>query len=292
MRQPVAQPVGEGAGDQRAVGLAIFHDMGVDRRLLDHGDIVEQAHVAHAAAGMARIQIGAQQRELLARRFRRHFRAAQVLAAAHDALLAAAGREISAADAHRHTGRTAVTGRAIGDGLAAAEAGMGEGLATGAGPGCRPAGRRPCVRSCRADRGRVRPVSGRIAVPVCCVGPSPAIPTQSAQSPWAREYAAWPAPDERGLFGPSGGFFACGYKPGLSRDRRGLAHQQDGKPAVGAGIGVFRQQRLRAGLARDFVDPVAGKPARLQQGAGLRWRGWSTVPRCRRRRPSLPWYGR
>ena len=57
---------------------AIFHDMGVNRRFLDHGDIVEQAHVAHAAAGMARIQISAQQRELFAGGFRRHFGARQI----------------------------------------------------------------------------------------------------------------------------------------------------------------------------------------------------------------------
>ena len=97
-------------------GVAIFHDMGVDRRLLDHGDIVEQAHVAHAAAGVARIQIGAQQRELFARRFRRHFAARQIGVAPHDALLAADGGELGRHDAHRDAGRTAFAGRAIGDG--------------------------------------------------------------------------------------------------------------------------------------------------------------------------------
>ena len=82
---------------------AIFHDMGVDRRLLDHRDIVEQAHVAHAAAGMARIQIGAQQRELLARRFRRHCGPRQIGVAPGDAFLAAAGMVNSSATMRTET---------------------------------------------------------------------------------------------------------------------------------------------------------------------------------------------
>src|SRR6185369_9323053 len=50
------------------------------------------------------------------------------MAPAHDAPLAPAGRELAATDAHRHTGAATLTGRAIGDGLAAAKTGMGEGF--------------------------------------------------------------------------------------------------------------------------------------------------------------------
>ena len=44
---------------------------GLDRRLFHHGDVVEQVHVRHAAAGVAARQIFLQQRELLARRLGR-----------------------------------------------------------------------------------------------------------------------------------------------------------------------------------------------------------------------------
>ena len=126
--ETILQPVGEGAGHQGAVVGAVFHDMGVHRRFLDHGDIVEQAHVAHAAARMARIQIGAQQGKLFAGGFGGHFGTMQILVAAQDAFLVAAGGELAGTNAHRHAGGASFAGRAIGDGLAAAETGMGEGF--------------------------------------------------------------------------------------------------------------------------------------------------------------------
>src|SRR5262249_16194392 len=70
----------------------------------------------------------AQQRELFAGRFCRHFGAYKVVTPTKNALLTPAGLECVCADAHGHASRTALTGRAIGDGLAAAETGMGEGF--------------------------------------------------------------------------------------------------------------------------------------------------------------------
>ena len=55
----------------------------------------------HAAAGVSRIEIGAQQRELFARRFGDDFGAHQVVVAAHDALLVAA--DISNSSARMRT---------------------------------------------------------------------------------------------------------------------------------------------------------------------------------------------
>ena len=100
--------------------------MCVDRRLLDHRHIVEQAHIGHAATGVTRIEIGAQQRKLFAGRFRGHFATDQIGVAASDPFLVARRHEVSGDYPNRYAGGAPVAGGAIGNHLAAAETGMGE----------------------------------------------------------------------------------------------------------------------------------------------------------------------
>src|SRR3569832_672715 len=133
-RHAVAQHIGQGAGDERAraavIGrAAIFDDLRVDRRFLDHRVFVEQAHVGHAAAGVTGIQIGAQERELLAGGLGNDFAAHQIGVAAVDALEVPGRLELVNKDADADAGVAALAGRAVGYGLAAAEAGMRQGLA-------------------------------------------------------------------------------------------------------------------------------------------------------------------
>ena len=82
---------------------------------------------------MARVQIGAQQGKLFAGGFGLHFGTHQIVAAFQDAFLVAAGGELVCLDAHGHAGAAAFTGRTIGDGLAAAKTGMGQGFGQGLG---------------------------------------------------------------------------------------------------------------------------------------------------------------
>lgn len=64
----------------------------------------------------------------------------------------------------------------------------------------------------------------------------------------------------------------------MGGDRGRFAHQEDGKPAVGAGIGILRQQRFRARLAGHLIDTVIGKPAGLEQGTALVGAGCRQIP--------------
>ena len=110
----------------RAGGIAIFDDVRAHRGLLDHRRVVGEAHVGHAALGVARIQIAAQQPELLFGRFGRAQAAREIGVARHD--LAPAPRELETL--HRHARRdaslAAVAGGAVGDVLRAAETGIGQ----------------------------------------------------------------------------------------------------------------------------------------------------------------------
>src|SRR5579862_8401148 len=72
-RQSVPQEVRQGTTDQVAwfsvvPGAAILDDLRIDGCFLDHRHIVEQPHVGHPAAGVARVEIGSKERELFTRR--------------------------------------------------------------------------------------------------------------------------------------------------------------------------------------------------------------------------------
>ena len=113
----------------RGVGPApaVFGDDGVDMAVLDHHRIVEHRHVGHAAVGMARVEIVAEQRILL-----RRSASARVMAPTRSALArrtrrcVSLGLEIVDQHPHRHAAAAVLAGRAVGDRLRAAEAGLGQ----------------------------------------------------------------------------------------------------------------------------------------------------------------------
>ena len=77
--QAVSEQVGQADADQIAGtaigrGQTVFDQMGTDGRVLDHGNIVEPAHTAHAAARMTAVKVASQQVEL----FRRGLRLDQI----------------------------------------------------------------------------------------------------------------------------------------------------------------------------------------------------------------------
>jgi hypothetical protein len=73
-RQTVRQCVGQSAGHEIAiaasgdatvgVGHAVFDDVGVDRRVLDHHRVIQHRHIGHAAISVAGIEIVPEQRVL------------------------------------------------------------------------------------------------------------------------------------------------------------------------------------------------------------------------------------
>ena len=132
-RQAVMQQVGQADADQTAgavvlAGQAVFDQMGADGRVLDHRHIVQPAHVGHAAAGMAGAQIAAQKVELLHRRLGLDQIARQIGVARQDAAARAREFEIRHRNPHRDAGDAGLASRAIGDVLAAAEPGLGQGV--------------------------------------------------------------------------------------------------------------------------------------------------------------------
>jgi hypothetical protein len=69
--QPVIEDVGQAHGHQRCLAarmgrvfVAVFDDPRAHRRLLDHRGEFEHIHVGHAAIGMARIEVAAEERIL------------------------------------------------------------------------------------------------------------------------------------------------------------------------------------------------------------------------------------
>ena len=130
-RQPVLQHIGKGARDKPSRAAfrrteTIFDQHGLDGRLLDHGDVIEQAHIRHAAAGVPAREIGLQQRELFARCFRRNDGAHKIGVDTIHTAHSAADNKFFRDDTNRNTRRAAVARRTIGDHLAAAKTGMGE----------------------------------------------------------------------------------------------------------------------------------------------------------------------
>src|SRR5438477_11251271 len=77
---------------------------------------------------MSGIEISAQERKLLARCLRIDFSPHNMRVTARDAPLATGRHELVCENAYGHTGRAPLAGGPIGDHLAAAEPGMGEGL--------------------------------------------------------------------------------------------------------------------------------------------------------------------
>src|ERR1700722_4790881 len=96
------------------------------RRLLHHRNVVEEAHVRHTPARMARIELGAQKGKLLACRFGRCFAAHQIAVSAAQPLLTSGGSEFLRHDAHGNARRAAIAGRPVGNHLTAAKSRMGE----------------------------------------------------------------------------------------------------------------------------------------------------------------------
>ena len=126
-RQAVALLVAEAGADQLAGAavdrrLAIFDDKGAHRRLLDHVGEVALVHLRHAAAGMARGEVAAQQLILLVGGPRLAGVDLEVGMAAQELALGRAGLELGGEHAHRNAGRAVDAARAVGDRLAAAEA--------------------------------------------------------------------------------------------------------------------------------------------------------------------------
>ncbi len=104
------------------VGLQpVFGDEGLDHAVLDHQRIVEHRHLGHAAVGVARVDIIAEQRILLRARRRRHARGDEIAIDAGDALERAPRHELIDQDAHRHAGRAGIAIGHVGDVLAAPE---------------------------------------------------------------------------------------------------------------------------------------------------------------------------
>ena len=87
------RPTTRTPSDWPSLRFAVFHDVRFDRRFFHHRDVVEQSHVRHAAAGVARVEIGTQQGKLFACGFCRHFGADELRIALFDAPLAPRRRE-------------------------------------------------------------------------------------------------------------------------------------------------------------------------------------------------------
>ena len=105
---------------------AVFGQRRVDVAVFDHHRIVEHRHVGHAAVGMARVEVTAEQRVLLARRFVGRCVADDVGIGAQHPLLAGAGTEVGDQDPDRDAGAAVLAGRPVGDRLRATEAGLGQ----------------------------------------------------------------------------------------------------------------------------------------------------------------------
>src|SRR3954447_15496642 len=94
--------------------------------VLDHHRVVEHGHIRHSAVAVPRIQIRAKYGVLLGRGYRRAHLRNNISVAIEDAPHAAGWAEIVDHHAHRDAGTAILASRPIGDGLAAAEAAMGQ----------------------------------------------------------------------------------------------------------------------------------------------------------------------
>ena len=104
------------------IGLyPVFGDEGLDHAVLDHERVVEHGHLGHAAVGVARVDIGAEQSILLRARRRRHAGGDEIGIGAGDAFERAPRNKLVGQDAHRHARRAGIAIGHIGDVLAAPE---------------------------------------------------------------------------------------------------------------------------------------------------------------------------
>ena len=94
--------------------------------VFDHHRVIEHGHIGHAAVTMAMIEIGAKHRILLRRRQARAQFADDVGVARHHPAKVARRPEFIGEHPHGNAGPALVTGRTIGDRLAAAKAAMGQ----------------------------------------------------------------------------------------------------------------------------------------------------------------------
>ncbi len=172
-RQPVAEHVGErdrqqlpgAAAVDGGIGAApaVFDQAGVDVAVLDHHGVVEHGHVGHAAVAVAGVEIGAEHRILLGSGRRRADVADDVGVALGDAAHVARRREIRRHHPHRDAGAAGLAGRPVGDRLAAAEAAVGQQIVEFGSALANQMGEYLALLLARADRGRARARSDKIA---------------------------------------------------------------------------------------------------------------------------------
>jgi hypothetical protein len=156
------------AASDAAVGAspAVLDDAGFDMAVLDHHGVVEHGHVGHAAVTVAGVQIGAEHRILLRRRHRTPLLADHVGIARHHLAEVAGGAELVGDHPNRDAGPALIAGRPVGDGLAAAEAAMGQEVVKVAGAVPHEVRKHLALmpaRQIRARRGRRKVKLGRVA---------------------------------------------------------------------------------------------------------------------------------
>ena len=104
------------------IGLqAILGDERVDDAVLDHHGVVEHRHVGHAAVGVARVDVAAEQRVLLGGGRRLQAARDEILVGIEHAAERAPGLELVDQHAHRHARLAALAVGHVGDVLAAPE---------------------------------------------------------------------------------------------------------------------------------------------------------------------------
>ncbi|SDE39121.1 hypothetical protein SAMN04244550_00283 [Rhodobacter capsulatus] len=126
-RDAVIEHIGQADGRQRAgpglhPAVAIFDDAGLHRRFLDHRGEFEDVHVGHAAIGMTRVKIAAEERELFLGGPGAGRGALEMGVAVEHLALGPGRLEIRDADARRKTGRAIGAGGAVKHVLRAPEA--------------------------------------------------------------------------------------------------------------------------------------------------------------------------
>ena len=134
-RQPVTQPIGQARPHQRVRRVPKLDDAGVDRGVLDHGAVVEEAHRRHVPLAVADPLVAAEQLELLGGGARRQFESGHPGVGPGNPAQGAARLEARHRDPDRHARLAAGTDRGVGDVVAAPEPGAGEAVVDAVGVG-------------------------------------------------------------------------------------------------------------------------------------------------------------
>ena len=124
--EPVARPVHQAAGDERALVIAQLEEAAVDGGVIDHRAIIGKAHAGHFPFAMAPGEIAVEEGVLLGCRLGRADGVAEAGIAPHHPAQRPPGLELVDDDPHRHAFLAAVTGGPVGDGMAAPEARPGQ----------------------------------------------------------------------------------------------------------------------------------------------------------------------